>query len=387
MLEIIRRETLFLINERRMILIALLTASSAYILLFGNLYKERLVQNIPVAVCDLDGSALSREFTRTIADTAQFSFVGYLSSEVEAVKLLERGDVAIVVVIPENFSQNFYTQQPTEIAILQDGTNIAQLNYSQSPINHIVGNFTVQYNQQAAVANSTAGISSAPMSTSSRTIGNSVQGYLEFYTYGIVLTVAHAGIMMAFGMSVFEDKKNSALFKKFGAVKLILTKEIFYLVLSLSSVAIAITMLVVCFDVVFRAEIWQMFLISSALLFVAENLAGLLGNFFKKFFSLAQCVLFYSLPAVLTVGYVWPEHGMPPTMRFLAAIQPMHYALSDFRRLALTGIDKIYWQHVGILLAFGICFMILFFAQSKKILNSDDNSELVPKTCDDQPQT
>ena len=35
-------------------------------------------------------------------------------------------------------------------------------------------------------------------------------------------------------------------------------------------------------------------------------------------------------------------------------IQPVHYALADFRRLALTGVDVNFWQHVGILFLIGI---------------------------------
>ncbi len=79
MLRIMRRELRLLISERPVILLVLLGAASAYALLIGNLYAGRIVQKIPVTVCDLDDSALSRELTRA----------------------------ASVLVIPKNFARNF----------------------------------------------------------------------------------------------------------------------------------------------------------------------------------------------------------------------------------------------------------------------------------------
>ena len=49
--------------------------------------------------------------------------------------------------IPKNFARNFYSQQPVELAFLQDGANIVPLNYSLTPINLIAGNFAARYNQ------------------------------------------------------------------------------------------------------------------------------------------------------------------------------------------------------------------------------------------------
>ena len=61
MLNIIRRELQILIHQKIMILVILLFAASAYVLLIGNLYQGEILQNIPIVVCDLEDSLLSRE--------------------------------------------------------------------------------------------------------------------------------------------------------------------------------------------------------------------------------------------------------------------------------------------------------------------------------------
>ena len=85
MLQIIQRELRLLIHERFMVFFVLMFAASAYALLIGNLYCGEIVQNIPVAVCDLDDSALSRELIRDVADADQYDFRGVLTDEVSAV--------------------------------------------------------------------------------------------------------------------------------------------------------------------------------------------------------------------------------------------------------------------------------------------------------------
>lgn len=362
MLQIFRRELKLLISQCPMILLVVMGAASAYALIIGNLYKNQILQNIPVAVCDLDDSPLSRELVRTISETDQFVFTENLTGEVEAVETLERGAAAAVLVIPKDFSQDFYSQRPTQLTFLQDGANIVPVNYSSTPINLVVGNFAARYNQTAAIANSTPTLSPAPVSMSLRMGGNRLQGYLEFYIYGIALMAAQVGISFGFGMSIQSDKNDSTC----TTPKFILAKEIFYLALSLFSVVIAITLLAYLFKLPFRAEIWQLLIISAAFLFVMENLAGVVATFIKSETALIQCLIFYSLPGLLTAGYIFPEQGMTSAIKFLSAIQPAHYALVDFRRVALTGVDLLYWQHTAILFLAGVIVMVFLIAKNFK---------------------
>lgn len=362
MLRVMRRELTLLIKKRHLIFAVIMGAATVYALLIGNLYKNQIVENIPVAICDLDDSPLSRELIRTISETEQFIFTENLTSEIEAVEVLERGAASAVLVVPKDFSKNFYSQNATELTFLQDGANIVPVNYSSTPINLVVGNFAARYNMQAAIVNATPTLSPAPISMSLRMSGNSLQGYLEFYIYGIMLMAAQVGICFGFGISIQADKKNPAC----STVKFILAKEILYLALSLFSVIVAITLLAYFFKLPFRAEIWQLLTISAAFLFAMENLAGILGTFIKTETALIQCLIFYSLPGLLTAGYIWPELGMPFAVKILSAIQPAHYALADLRRISLTGVDLTYWQHVAILFFAGILAMAILIAISKR---------------------
>ena len=83
-------------------------------------------------------------------------------------------------------------------------------------------------------------------------------------------------------------------------------------------------------------------------------MAGLLALYFRTKLTLTQFLVFYSLPAFLISGYIWPEQAMPGIIRFLAWLQPLHYAMVDFRQLALTGQSATWGIHACLLAGAGV---------------------------------
>ena len=368
-----RREFNLLTHERLAVLIILLFAATAYSLLIGNLYRGGIVQRIPVAVCDLEDSPLSRELIRATAEADQFNFRETLSDDAEAVRLLERGEVAAVLVIPKDFSEKFYRQESVELAFLQDGSNTLQAGYAAAPMQLICATCSAEFNQRAAMANSTPQISPAPVTLSLRLPANSTQSYLAFYMYGVMLMAAQIGMIMGFSMSIYEDFR-AGFFKQHEVLFALVSKIIFYLALSLSSVALGIFFLATFGNLPFRGDFGEMILICAAFLFAVEGLAGLAGIYFKTKLALVQAMVFYTLPAFLLSGYIWPEVGMTDIIRWISMLQPVHYILTDFRILSLTGVAPQINQHAAILfsigsVSFALLYGFLFFAKKTSVTN------------------
>ena len=348
MLEIMQRELKQLLHERFMVFIVLMFAASAYALLIGNLYSEETVQNIPVAVCDLEDSPLSRELIKSVMDT----------DELISVEKLKSGEIAAVLVIPEDFSKKFYTQQPVELAFLQDGSNTLQAGYASSPMQLVVATFSAKFSTQSAISNGTPQLAAPPINLSLRTFGNPTQSYLEFYIYGIMLVAAQIGMIMGFSMSVYEDFHNG-FFKNRGVLITLVSKEIFYLFMSFVSIVIGMFLLSTIFKLPFRGDLAQILILCFAFLFVVENLAGFAALFFKTKLALVQCMVFYTLPAFLVSGYIWPEIGMIDIIKWISLLQPIHYILPDFRDLALVGMTSNYFLHISAFLMIGIILALI----------------------------
>ena len=175
MLQRLKHEIRLLFN-RPLVFLVLIGAASGYALLIGNLYRGETVQNIPVSVCDLEDSALSRELIRSVSEADQYNYIETLTDELVAAEMLKRGELAAVLVIPKNFSKQFYTQHSIELAFLQDDSNILQASYTLPPIQSMVSDFASKHSSQNALSNTSS--TSKNVSMSLRMIGNPTQSYL-----------------------------------------------------------------------------------------------------------------------------------------------------------------------------------------------------------------
>lgn len=133
----LQREMKILFYRRRMVFLVLIVAASAYALLIGTLYQQQTVQQIPVLVCNLDQSALSRQLVQDIASADRYRFMGTVNSEEEGRQMLEQQQAEAVIVIPRDFSETYYAGRPVSLAYLQNGTNTLAAGYASQPIQSV----------------------------------------------------------------------------------------------------------------------------------------------------------------------------------------------------------------------------------------------------------
>lgn len=354
----LQREMKILFYRRRMVFIVLIAAASAYALLIGTLYQNQTVQQIPVMVCDLNQSALSRQLVQDIASADQYRFLGTVNSEEEGQKQLASQNAAVVVVIPWDFSENYYAGRPVSLAFLQNGTNTLVAGYALPPMQSVWAAWAGQYRAYGNMIHNTSWLSLAGVRLDLRYTANPVQSYLSFYVYGVMLIAAQIGIMMGYALSVQDDARHG-FYRRHGFGRVMAVKVLFYWTLSFISVLIGIVVLAAIFHLPFRGPLWQILSLCAVFLLAVENLAGLIALYFRTRLALVQCLVFYTLPAFLLSGYIWPVQAMPGVIHSISLLQPVHYALSDFRQLALSGTAGSYAFHMAVLvsMAFLSCVM------------------------------
>lgn len=361
MWDVLRREIMILLSERRMVLFVLLGAASAYALLIGNLYQGQIVQRIPVVVCDLDESSLSRQLVEDISNADQYRFLGTVTDEQEAIHLLTMQKASVALIIPKNFARHFQEGSSVNLSFVQNGSNTLESGYAAAPMQLIWADWLMRYRAQADMIHGNPELSPVSLSLSLRYTGNPVQGYLAFYIYGVMIMAAQIGVTMSYALAVQTDAR-SGYYQQHGIICVAATKILLYWTLSFLSVLLGMLFLAGIFKMPFYGDMAKMLLICGIFLFAVENIAGLLGLYFRTKLALVQCLVFYALPSFLLSGYIWPNQGMTGIINGISCLQPVHYALVDFRQLALTGAASSgYWQHVTVLFLMGVCGAAISF--------------------------
>ncbi len=347
------KEIRILVTERKVVCLILFFAAAAYALLIGNLYSGHTVQNIPVAVCDLDGSSESRALIQSIQDTDQYTLKAFVGDEMSAMKLLEDKEVAAVIVVPPDFSKNLSKGRETNVGFVSDGTNSLVQSYSLTPVQMAVGTFSAEQQVLSAMKAGMPELPPQPVGLSLRFYQNQTMSYAYFYLYGVMLTAAQLGVMLSFALSV-KSGICRGTFRKDGVWKTLFVKEIVYILASTISVCIALFCLTSIFKMLFRGELSIFLPLYMVYAFAVANLAGLFALYFRTELAMVQGPVFYALPAFMLSGYIWPEMGMLPLWQWIMAIFPIHYISPHFRDLALAGQSAGMVEDACILLAFGV---------------------------------
>lgn len=366
MTESIRREMHFLFRERKILLVLLLSAATMYALLIGDLYGGHTVERIPIAVCDMDGSEESRRLSAMTreADTIRFLSV---EDEAAALRMVREKEAAAALLIPQGMAADMAKGNAVRCAFISDGANTLVQSYANAAIAPVIATFSAMYQVELSAAGGSPHLPPAPVGMSLRIRENPTQSYAFFYLYGVMVTASQIGLTVSFACSVQRDARRGTLRGRL--LPAFAGRLAVYLPLHMLSVMAGIAVIIGPFEMPFKGELAEFLLLDAAFAFAAAGTASLFALYFRTELALLQALVFYALPSFLLSGYIWPEAGMLPFMRFLSALFPLHYILVDFRDLALTGTSAALPLHAAELLFFGAaCFAGVFLWERRKCL-------------------
>ncbi len=358
MFNIIKREWNILIHERTMVFIVLLCASVAYVFLIGNLYNGHTVQHIPVAVCDMEQSSLSRDLVHDVETANPYELVAVAGDETTVMDLMDNKKVEAILIIPQDFSEKLAHHEQIQLAFISDGSNTLHQGYASAPMQEVVGTFSAKQQMLSAAAGGAPQLPSVPVQMSLRIMGNPTQSYSFFYLYGVMITASQIGLMIAFALAVYCDFRKY-FFYHHGIVRTLVAKEIIYVGLSFIAVLLGISAIVSVFHMPFEGNIWAALFLCFSFSYAVANLAGVVALYFKTKLALVQCLVFYALPAFLMSGYIWPDIGMLAPVKWVSYTIPLHYICMDFRAVALTGTVPDLWLHCLVLQIMGTVGLLI----------------------------
>lgn len=342
MLSLIVREMRMLFREYRVAFILLMAAPTGYALLIGNLYGGHVVENIPVVVCDLDGSAASRHLTREIGEADRHILVESTSDIARAEEMLERKEAVLAVVIPQNFARDTGAGRPVRLAALIDNSNIQPGKRAAAAAQSVAAAYNAELEARRILTHGTTEVAPTALTLSLRAPGNPTGSYGFFYLYGVMLLASQFGILLCAGRSFYGDL-NCRAFGNAPLFKFLTAKFLSVELWALISIGLGLTILIGPFGLPFRGEILPALLLVSAFVLSAWAMAVLVASLAKSELAMVQCFIFYVLPAFIVSGYIWPAEQMTPPLRALSYFLPIHFAARDFRDMALLG-ESPFWR-------------------------------------------
>lgn len=351
-------------SSRGLYIFAVLIFPILTILFFGSLFREGIPTKMPIAIVDLDNTAISRKVSRNIDVTPLSRVTAYLQSETEAMSQLRSGDIYGFVVLPRNFQSDILSSKRPVVSYYYHNGLLIAGGLMQNDLTLILHTLSAGINIQKreAMGQPEEFVMSQvqPIQVSTHQLFNPTANYSVYISTIVLPIMLQLFILMitvyAIGIEIKERTSRE------------------WLKLSDKSIAIALTGKLLPYTIVFFiVMMFQNFmlykvmqipvhtgigwLMASSFLFVLAYQA--IGVFCIGLLPLMRHSLnlaaFYGILALTLCGFSFPIESMPPVFQYWAAGFPVRHFMHIFQSQILAGFELKYS-----IMSYGFLMLFLF---------------------------
>lgn len=328
-----------------------------YTLLFGGLFSQNVITDVPIVVCNLDDGFDSQQFIQNLYDTPEIKVIAIDNSAADADTLLKQYQVIGVVVIPKNFSKQINSGKSTSIELIVDNTNRMLGGTVSKAVQSVViaQSAAVSFNQRITAGWNQAQAQSVQLSLSSRMLFNPTNGYIDFFLAALIMHSIQIVIVFAIAPLIISLKHN--LFED--TTKSLFTMLFFYSTIMVAVISTCLSIGLNIFHMVCRGNFIDILSLCSAFIFCMVAFALCVGSWLNEHYKALMTPLVYIMPSILFANITWSRSSMDNISLFLSYIMPIGYAADDLRSLFVKGVAYNLHSHILILLSLGLFFSIL----------------------------
>ena len=122
------------------VMVIFFLAGLAYPVIYGLVYSNGTVDDMPVAIVDNSGSSASREFVRGLDATRELAVSHTCANMAEAEQLMQQRDVKGIVMIPGDFDDRFAKMEQATVSTYADMSSFLYYKNMTMGANHVMLN-------------------------------------------------------------------------------------------------------------------------------------------------------------------------------------------------------------------------------------------------------
>lgn len=328
------------------------------------------VKHIKLAVYDQDKSDLSRTFIRSFTNTEYFNLVMYIDSTQAIDHLLDHKVAQCVMIIPDDFSEKFYSNEEAKVQYLIDGVN----SNTGAIIKNYVNSATASYSSkvQNEVLARKGLVKFDPIKIEAQFWFNQDLQTTKFLIPGLIALILIVTAVVSVALTLVREKERGTIeqinVSSLNSFELLSGKVFPFIIIALLNASIILIAGYILFGVSVKGS--YLLLLLTTLIFLAASTS--LGVFISVIsdsqqvaFSLATFASL--LPATILSGFVFPIDGMPLPVQIITNITPAKFYNVILRAIILRGVGfEAFWQQIVYLLLYTIFFAGLSLLINRK---------------------
>ncbi len=332
------------------------------------------VKHIKLAIYDQDKSDVSRDFIKSLTNTEYFDFVYYIDSEKEINKLLDNNDAQFVMIIPNDLSEKFYSDQEVKIQFIIDGVNSNTGTIIKNYVTAATASFSSKLQSEVLAKK---GIKKfEPINLEPQFWFNQDLQTTKFLIPGLIAMILIVTAVVSVSLTLVREKEKGTIeqinVSSLSSFELLVGKVFPFILIALINSALILIAGYFLFGVVVKGSFLLLFLTTLIFLAAATSLGvfiSVISDSQQVAFSIATFVSL--LPATILSGFVFPIDSMPIAVQVITNITPAKFYNVILRAIILRGVGvEAFWQQIIYLLLFMSFFGGLSILINKRKMNA-----------------
>jgi ABC-2 type transport system permease protein len=353
------------------------------LLVFG--YAVSLdVDSARIGWMDMDRTPESRALLARFEGSGRFKVVATPQSEQDVQSELDHGDVHGVVRVLPGFARDLARGRSTEVQVLLDGTN----SNTASLLSAYAGQVIASYSQDALTAQSknhqtikveirganVAQNLQTPVAPETRIWFNPDLHSRNYFVPGVAANILLMVTLMLTSQAIIREKEigtmEQLMVTPMRPIELMLGKTLPFAVVGMVNMLVITGGALLIFHVPFRGNFFL--LMFCACLFLMTSLgAGLFLSTISQTQQQANMAsFFFTTPAFMLSGFMFPIRNMPVAVQYLAYLNPLRYFMEIVRGIFLKGVGiTVLWPKMVCLFVYGATILTLSAMRFRKTLD------------------
>ncbi|KDR95698.1 ABC-2 type transport system permease protein [Peptoclostridium litorale DSM 5388] len=371
LLAIIKKEFIHIKRDPPSLIMAVMMPI-IFIFLFGYAVNTD-VDNIKMAVLDMDKSTESRELVSKFKASNYFIPSVYVKNRGEIETLIDRGDVKSALVIPSGFSKTVRGFGNSSIQLIIDGVDPTTARTALQSGFLLSTNYSLQISSPNGNGISPL-MGAGNLDVRTKVWYNPNLESSKFTIPGLIGLIMQNITVMLTAFSLVREKEKGTMellmVTPIRPVELIVGKMVPYIFIGTIDFLIALSFGTYWFDVPIQGSLILLVLLGIIFVMCSLAIGMLISTVAQTQAQAMQMAMLFILPSVLLSGFVFPRESMPVPIQLAGYVIPLTYFLRILRGIILKGSGLTILLHdVAVLLLFGILLLAAASMGFKKKLD------------------
>lgn len=377
------------------VLIIFFLAGLLYPILYGFVYRNETIYNVPIAVVDCSNSSLSRQFIRHLDATPDVAVAFQVPTMAEAQELYKRSEVNGVVYIPKSFSDDVNSGIQTHVSAYVNMASMIYYKAVYSAVNYVSldmgGRIQVGNLMARGESYHEAVVSASPATYDVVAMFNPKSGYASFLIPCVLILVIQQTLVLGVGIRSGTDRERNAyhsllpqLRMYHGTIRSVIGRGMAYFVIYMFIGAYNMIVIPYLFDLPHLASFAEIISLLIPFVLAVTFFSMAVSVFFYTREEVFLMFLFTSVPLLFLAGAPWPVENMPYFWRFFSAFFPSTFCIRAFVKLNSMGatLGQVGFELMWLWIQAGVYFLVAlllfrwqikesYFKKMPYVLNAD----------------